>query len=767
MSGEGPELPVRPYVPPVSAAAAAVALVAWVLLDASWRDLMDGTITFRSWVFGFAFGVCALAAAAVVFRGRAVAPWLFWSCVGLFLGVVSSVAWVTGMTAQLKSLDGSSVSSLTLEADADPTPTSTGYMVAATGSRDGARLGLCLMSSEEIERGERVRAVGRISRLEDDDWGRSRYLAGQVATVRVVKVLKKEGSNGDSPLLAARRALLKLIRPADSEGSSVVAGILCGRSTEAKEQGLKELFSRTGTSHLMAVSGTHLAVVSAMILKACDALGLSLRKRKVLTCGGMAMYAVLTGLSISAVRTLIMNLAASMTSLSDRRNHALSNLMLAVSIMIALDASAVFDLGFQLSVVSVGVILLFGDYAAYVLGCLRVPRGLSEVLSVSLVAQLATVPVAVPVFGTFSLIGPIANIVAVPLVSALLVIGLPVGVASLALSRLAFAFWAPRAISCVLVFWLRLMDGIPFSCVNVDAPGGLVLVSALLAVGLYLWWPKVRARFVLALGGAAMLCFACHIVRWSFFAPAEVVVLDVGQADAILIREGSRAVLVDVGVDEEVERALWRNNVYRLDAVVITHWDEDHWGGFPTLAKTIRPDRVVVNEGAADSAPQAFADSCTSPIVEMEEGDALHVGEFKLTKVWPRVPVRGEENGESLCLLVQRENETEDFRMLLTGDTEKDEEAEYDERVSDIDVLKVGHHGSKVSVDEGVLSVLKPEVAVASAGAGNTYGHPSEECREALEQAGSKFLCTIDEGDVSIRPCARGYEVSTSGPHDA
>ena len=95
--------------------------------------------------------------------------------------------------------------------------------------------------------------------------------------------------------------------------------------------------------------------------------------------------------------------------------------------------------------------------------------------------------------------------------------------------------------------------------------------------------------------------------------------------------------------------------------------------------------------------------------------------------------------------------------MLLTGDAELDQEREFVQEVGDIDVLKLGHHGSKVSVDGELLDVLRPELSLASAGEGNRYGHPSDECIDAVKQSGGAFACTIERGDITITPTAKGF----------
>ena len=102
---------------------------------------------------------------------------------------------------------------------------------------------------------------------------------------------------------------------------------------------------------------------------------------------------------------------------------------------------------------------------------------------------------------------------------------------------------------------------------------------------------------------------------------------------------------------------------------------------------------------------------------------------------------------------------------LLTGDAEREEteRATRNADVRDIDVLKVGHHGSKVSISPGTARRLSPVLSIASAGEGNDYGHPSAECVQILEDAGSTFMCTKDVGTITVRPGVLGILVSTSG----
>lgn len=145
---------------------------------------------------------------------------------------------------------------------------------------------------------------------------------------------------------------------------------------------------------------------------------------------------------------------------------------------------------------------------------------------------------------------------------------------------------------------------------------------------------------------------------------------------------------------------------------------------------------------------------------ELRAGDELRLGGFTLACLWPKDATSGSENEDSVCLLLTYGEGEGALKMLLTGDAESDVLAQIVDEVGDIDVLKVGHHGSRVSITEGEAASLRAEVAVASAGEGNSYGHPTPECVEVLETSGSWFLCTKDHGDVTVTPSSSGVGVT-------
>lgn len=683
--------------------------------------------------------------------------WLYAAAVGLVAGAIVSAGWAIGALRASVALDGRAASSLEFVVQSDSSINDDAYSYTCDAIADGRRVGAVRLScNRELSAGSRVRVIGRVSRFENDAYGRSRVLRGELRKVKAVRIVSIDGGS-PGPLLRLRNELLTSIAPATDPARSLIAGVVCGRSSELRAQPAGEWFSVTGTAHLIAVSGSHLAIVGFVIESALQMTRCSRGLQRALLAATLVAYAAFTGASPSAVRACCMVFATLVANGAGRRRHGISALFVTMSIFVLLRPTVLFEMGFQLSCASVFAILCFCPYATYALGELGVPTGIASILSVTLCSQLATVPITVPAFGTFSLIAPIANAVIGPVVSVLLAVSIVLAPCSLVSLLRTWALAVPMVAARCALFFEQLFAAVPGASVSVPPDSIWIYLVPLSLTALLIWWPRPRTRPMVA----GLLCLALMAVvpyvYWDRFAPPSVTILDVGQADAILIRQGGAVALVDCGLDERVVTALVRNNVHHIDAVFVTHWDEDHWGGLPAVLEYFPVGTIAV---AADALEDAPAEVVGRPGVSYRQvtcGDVVDIGAFRGRVMWPFESVDGEGNEDSLVLLLTYAQEGKRLRMLLTGDAELDQEREFAQEVGDIDVLKLGHHGSKVSVDGELLDVLRPELSIASAGEGNRYGHPSDACRDAVKDAGGAFACTIERGDITVTPTAKGF----------
>ena len=690
--------------------------------------------------------------------------WLYAAALGLVAGAVVSASWAIGALRASRALDNRAASSLEFVVHGDPSIKDGAYSYACDAYAGEKRLGQVRLSCDrELGAGSHVRTIGRISRFENDLYGRSRVLRGELRKVKVIRLVSvDEGPSG--PLLRLRNGLLASIAPATDPARSLIAGVVCGRSAELRAQPAGDWFSVTGTAHLIAVSGSHLAIVGFVSEGVLQKTRCSRGLQRAILAITLVGYAAFTGASPSALRACCMVFATLVVNGAGRRRHGFSALFVTMSIFVLLRPTVLFETGFQLSCASVLAILCFCPYVTYALGELGVPSGVASMLSVTLCSQLATLPITIPAFGTFSLIAPLANAVIGPVVSLLLAVSIVLVPFSLVEPLQAWALVVPMIAARCALFFEQLFAAVPGASVSVPPDSmWIYLVPCLLAV-LLVWWPRPRARPMAVGLLCLMLAAAVPYVYWERFAPPSVTVLDVGQADAILVRQGGAVALVDCGLDERVVSALVRNNVHHIDAVFVTHWDEDHWGGLPDVLDQLSVGTIVVAADALDGAPAEVLNRPGVTYRQVACGDTVDIGAFRTRVMWPFDTVDGECNEDSLVLLLSYAQEGKSLRVLLTGDAELDQEREFVREVGDIDVLKLGHHGSKVSVDTDLLGTLKPELSIASAGEGNRYGHPSDACIDAVKEAGGAFACTIEHGDITVAPTAKGFAMRCQRP---
>ena len=243
----------------------------------------------------------------------------------------------------------------------------------------------------------------------------------------------------------------------------------------------------------------------------------------------------------------------------------------------------------------------------------------------------------------------------------------------------------------------------------------------------------------------------------------HVVVCDVGQGDAILIIRGTSQILVDGGPGREVLGCLADHIPFydrRLEAVVLTHPQSDHYGGLSYVFESYRVLLFVSgpegsNSGEFEKLTKMIRDSGAKQ-ANLYAGEEMKVDGINFTVVWPTreymVLGAGSDGTDVNAFAITGVVKYGDFDMLLTGDA--DSQVQDDQlrggRIGDVDVLKVPHHGGKAAMNGNWLGRISPELAVISVGKNNSYGHPRQETLKLLTEAGVKVMRTDSDGDVEV-----------------
>ena len=578
-----------------------------------------------------------------------------------------------------------------------------------------------------------------------------------------------------------RDAMQAALRDARQDAAGVLVALVVGDQAAIPSRWW-EIFNRTGIGHLMSISGLHVTMLAGLsVLLARRALhsavaarsGLLLRwpANRVAWLFGVLtafLYAGLAGWGIPAQRTCWMLAVAGVSLFSGRTRSVAHVLALAAGVVTVLDPWAPLAAGFWLSFAAVAAITLHGSErrpraaplpassSAHRLRRMR--EVLAEAARTQWAATLALVPLGALFFSSVSLVGPLANAFAIPLVSAL--------ITPLAMLAASLLPWLPQLGAGVLwptvlaAGWLldlvEPLAASPWAAVVVPQPDSAALVLASAAVAVALWPMRVPARRA-ALAG--LLPLAAPFAELPPTGTLRVTAFDVGQGMAVLVETSTRRLLYDAGPlyggDSEAGARVilpWlrARGIDHLDALVVSHLDSDHSGGVPSLLRNLRIDWIAGSLPAAHPARAAGR-----PFHTCERGHGWRWGEVAFEFLHPgSEPVRGAKSPTNASSCVLRIIAPA-ARVLLTGDIEAGQEQalvqRYGEEGLGADLMLAPHHGSGTSSSAAFLAAVRPRHAIAQVGYRNRFGHPAARVAERYRAAGITLLRSDRDGAIALQ----------------
>jgi len=645
-----------------------------------------------------------------------------------------------------------------------------------------------------IAYGDRLRVEGELERPPDDPlFSRREYLARQgIHSQMMAPEITLEATNEGSPIYRViytfkDRARATIQRALPDPQAALLTGILLGDDSGLPPE-LEEQFRTTGMTHIIAISGFNIAILTGLLLAMSRPL-FGLRRSAWFVLLGIALYTVLVGADAAVVRAAIMGaLLVIATRLLGRPTFAPAGLFTAALAMTLVNPFILWDVGFQLSfAATLGLMLYVGPWSRWTQNNLqriadpqtasRLTRTLSEVILATMAAMLLTLPLILYHFERLSLISPVANLFILPAQPGVMIWGGLATLTGMAIPAVGQMFaWVAWLFLSYTIGLVRLFASIPAASLPlVISPAGVATLYLVIICVTWLAWigPERRGELTAGLSQnlsqkmvlAGTVIIAILVVAWVLSQPdgkLHVTFFDVGQGDAIFIQTPSgRQILVDGGAYPTVlhdhlgrEIPFWDRDI---DLVIATHPDADHVAGLPGVFDRYNVDRLITNSITAGTetyrALLTAAAESGAPIHQAVAGEVITIEDGLTLEVLnppAGAPVSDEQhdNDNSVALRLIYG----DFSLLLTGDA--GEEAERDMlrsgRTLSALVYKAGHHGAKSSSTAPFLDAVRPAYIVVSAGEDNRYGHPSQELLRRAANVGAAVLRTDELGTIEV-----------------
>ncbi len=716
----------------------------------------------------------------------------------------------------------------TLDRSPQRTPNGTQFLIkskkiVAKDRHIAAQGHLLLLTKEEnrtLRLGDRIRFLCRLQRPHGFHnpgvFSYERHLAFErihaIGFLSDEKLIVKVGEGFKNPVLLRIEAWRDHIRhflerEADLPSSALFQALVLGEQGKIPER-IREDFVASGIAHLLAISGDHLGIVALLsfslflwVMKRSEMLMLSVSIKKwaaALALPCIILYTFIAGAGISVIRATIMVIVFFLSIIFDRERHLLHTLGLAGFMILLFSPPSLFDASFQLSFLAVLSILYLVPPILAELKQETFPTSKDAswkkklwqyvrlCLIVTIVATLGTAPFVALHFNRVSLIGFFTNLFAIPWVGFLIV---PL---SLIASVFSF-FFLPVASLLIIVnqFQMTLLlkiisffASIPYASIYIATPTPLEIILYYLLLFLCVHLRKVKKVRYLFIGICIFL--AADLTYWAikdhFRQNLQITFLDVGHGDSILIEfpKGERMLIDGGGLHEDrfdigknvIAPFLWKKKIRRIDTLVLTHPDPDHYKGLNFIASQFSIGQFWSSGLRTDSEPflrleETLLRRKIESLSLNDKTPLQRIHGVEIAILNPPAERRGQFralnptdlNNQSLVMRLRFKN----IALLLTGDIEKEAEERLAAQGHSLraHLLKVPHHGSLTSSSSIFLDRVKPHYAIFSIGQRHRIQLPNPEVIRRYERLGTKILRTDRHGAITVITDGENLEIRT------
>ncbi len=533
------------------------------------------------------------------------------------------------------------------------------------------------------------------------------------------------------------------IKSLDKSKKYILTFIFADKSYIDKE--MYDNYQNLGISHLFAVSGMHISLVTFILLKLLE--GKNEVIKYLITFIFLMFYLFLTNYTISMVRACFQFILIFINKLF-KLNIDNSNIVIFLfSVLIILNPYIIYNIGFLFSFSISFTLIKFKDM---ITGDFMIKN-----IKTSLLSFFVSMPILINNFFKVNFLSIILNIIYIPFVSYILF--------PLCLITILFPFF-----DSFTYFVINFFETITkfFSSINLltFSITKMNIILVIIYYFIFLWIiksnDKLKKKIII------VFIFIVFIINNNTIVNNEVHFLDVGQGDSILIRIKSKNILIDTGgninfnISKNVLIPYFRSSgVKKIDYLILTHGDYDHMGEAINLVENFKVEKVIFNCG---------------PYNDLEN-ELIEVLEKKKIKYYSYIKELNVDNNKLHFLQTKEyDNENENsnviytklngYKFMFMGDAGVEKEKDILEKynVSKIDVLKIGHHGSKTSSDKNFIDEMNPKYSVISVGKNNRYGHPNKEVLENLKE--SKIYRTDINGSIMFKIKNNKLQVETCSP---
>ena len=587
---------------------------------------------------------------------------------------------------------------------------------------------------------------------------------------------------------------------------AVIKGMLTGDKKGVDEE-LKDMYAYGGIAHILSISGLHISIIGGIVYYILRKIRAPKLAEAVLTISLLIGYGLMVGLSASIIRALSMYIYRRVGKILKQGTDMPTSLSLAALATAIIKPYVVFSSGFMFSFLSVSAIVFIVPIWRRII---TRSRQIVDMFLCGLSINITILPIIINIYHGFSPYGILVNLLVVPSVgvclgSAVVVVSvhtlmsfIPLGIFNFIIR---FAVWFGEGILKIYGILLSFFMTLPGGMVHIGQRGaGRLLIYYTLLILLVIlsnrYLRKMYIRFCLLRNYRLLyernnekyiyltkqnhkLLLRFRIWQWAVIGVMMIILLinpnhekkismlDVGQGDGIYIEANNRHFFVDGGSTSEkkigeriIEPYLLYEGCDHIDGWFLTHGDEDHVNGFIEVCErgNIKIDKVFIPVSNIESMGDVInaGISVGAEVVPLQFGDEIKGNDYNFKVISPKENVKYEDvNRASLVMLLT----IDDMDVLLTGDASDEAEELCMKYLDDIDILKVGHHGSKFSSSYEFLDDMNPEVALISAGLNNSYGHPHDETLKRLYYVGAEIYRTDMQGCITLRITGRDLKI--------